>query len=102
MTNNKKSMTKVSDLKPGDVIYDIDEKDVKWYTYLSVHPNNKMFHILINQFEDPVRMHEYVLQVVLDRRLTSYDIALGAFADRMELQAQEIRIHLVKKKENKV
>jgi hypothetical protein len=27
---------------------------------------------------------------------------LGAFADRIELQAQEIRIHLLKKKENKL
>ena len=102
MTNNKKNMTKVSDLKPGEIIYDIGDEDVKWYTYLCVHPNNQNFHILINQFEDPVRMHEYALQVVLDRRLNSYNIALGAFADRIELQAQEIRIHLLKKKENKL
>ena len=102
MSNNKQSMTKVSELKSGEIIYDISDKDVERYTYLCVHPNNQNFHILINQFEEPVRMHEYVLQVVLDRRLTSYDTALGAFADRIELQAREIRIHLVKKKENKV
>ena len=100
MSNNKQSMTKVSELKSGEIIYDISDKEVERYTYLCVHPNNQNFHILINQFEDPVRMHEYALQVVLDRRLNSYDIALGAFADRIELQAQEIRIHLLKKKEN--
>lgn len=91
-------MKQVSELKPGEIVYKTDYRGVSYYTYVCVHPNNNHYHILINEFEDPVRMYKPELQAILDQRLTSYDIALGALADRMELQAKEIRGQLLMKR----
>lgn len=93
-------MKQVSELKPGEIVYKTDYRGVSYYTYFGVHPHNKKYHVLIDQFQDPVRMYEPELQAILDQRLTSYDIALGALADRMELQAKEIRGQLLMRKNN--
>ena len=87
-------MKQVKDLKPGDIIYDLDFKQVKWYSYVCVHPHNKNYHIFVDEFEEPVRIYEPKLQDILNQGFKSYKDALLVLADRMEEQARKIKIDL--------
>ena len=84
-------MKQITDLKQGDKIYDIDFRQVKWYTYFSVHPNNPNYHILINAGQEPIRIYGPKLQMILDQDFNSYDNALLTLADRMEEDAARIK-----------
>lgn len=87
-------MRQIKDLKQGDKIYQLGFDQVKWYTYLCVHPRNSHYHILINQNEDPVRIYEPQLQSILNQGLNSHDDASVALADKMEQSAKDIRMRI--------
>ena len=87
-------MKKVSDLKPGDKIYDLDYRQVKWYTYFCVHPRHSNYHILIDAAEEPIRVYEPKLQMILDQGFNSYDDVLLALANKMEEQARDIKTEI--------
>jgi len=82
---------KVEDLIQGHKIYDIGVTQVKWYTYLCVHPKAKNYHILIDMMEDPIRIYSQDLQLILDKDLKSYDEAKLAVADKLEKKVEFLR-----------
>jgi len=85
-------MKQISELKQGDVIYDVDFRQVKWYKYLCVHPTGKgKYHILIDPCEEPLRIYGEKLQAILDQCFETYDQAKLALADRLEESAIRLR-----------
>ena len=92
-------MKQLSELKQGDKIYDITSNEVKWYTYLCVHPTGGgKYHILINAYENPIRIYGEYLQKILDQGFKTYQEAKLGLADRLE----EVVKHLRKEKNNDV
>ena len=85
-------MKQLSELKQGDKIYDIDFRQVKWYTYLCVHPTGQgKYHILIDASEEPVRIYGEKLQTILNQDFKTYQEAQLALADRLEDSAKQLR-----------
>lgn len=83
---------KIEELKKGDKIYNFNENQVLWYTYLCVHPTGKgSYHILIDSCEEPFRIYCKNLQQILDKNLNSYDSAQLALADYLEEKANRLR-----------
>jgi hypothetical protein len=88
-------MRKISDLKTGDKIYDIDFRSIKWYTYFCVHPHNKKYHILIDAGEEPVRIYEEKLETILSQGFKSREDALFELSDRLEASSKRIKQELL-------
>lgn len=85
-------MKQIIDLKPGDKIYDIDSKQVKWYKYLCVHPTGRgKYHILIDSCEEPFRIYDEKLQTILNQDLNTYQEAKLALANSLEESAKLLR-----------
>lgn len=90
-------MKQISDLKQGDKIYDLNFRDVRWYTYFCVHPHNENYHILIDACQEPIRIYKDKLEIILSQEFETYDDARLALANRMEEQANDIKINLAMK-----
>ena len=91
-------MKQLSELKQGDKIYDIDLRQVKQYKYLCIHPTGQgKYHILIDIYEDPIRIYEQKLQTILEKDLKDYQEAKLALASILEETAKSLR-----KEENSV
>ena len=90
-------MKQISDLKQGDKIYDLNFRDVRWYTYFCVHPHNENYHILIDAGQEPIRIYKDKLEIILSQGFETYDDAKLALANRMEEQANDIKMNLVMK-----
>lgn len=84
-------MKQILDLKQGDKIYDLDFRQVKWYTYFCVHPHNEKYHILIDPAMEPIRIYGPKLQYILDQNFNSYSDAILALANKMEEDAVKIK-----------
>ena len=87
-------MKQVSELNQGDKIYDLDFRQVKYYTYFCRHPYGENYHILIDPAMEPIRIYEPKLQMILDQGFNSYDDVLLALANKMEEQAKDIKIEI--------
>lgn len=85
------SIKKVSSLRQGDKIFNIEEMQVRWYTYLCVHPSLQYYHILIDNCENPVRKYEVHLQDILNKNLRTYKKAKLALATELEEKANRLR-----------
>lgn len=85
-------MKTTKELKPGEVIFDIDDYQVTRYKYLCVHPTgDEKYHILINMCEEPFRIYEENLQRILDMDLNTYAEAALELAARLEMKAKMLR-----------
>lgn len=85
-------MKQLSELKQGDKIYDINFREVKWYTYLCVHPTSQgKYHILIDAGEEPIRIYGEKLQTILDQDFKTYQEAKLGLADRLEETVSRLR-----------
>jgi hypothetical protein len=85
-------MKTLTELKEGDKIYDIDFRQIKWYTYLCIHPTGQgKYHILIDSFEEPIRIHGEKLQTILNQDFKTYQDAKLALANRLEESAKRLR-----------
>lgn len=84
-------MKNINELKQGEKIYFVESYKVNWMAYLCIHPNNKEYHILINQCQDPVRYYDEHLQRLLDQNLKSYDEARFKLAEILEEKARSYR-----------
>lgn len=87
----------LKDLKQGDKIYDIDFRQVKWYTYLCIHPTGQgNYYILIDASEEPIRIYGKKLQTILNQGFENYEEAKLELANRLEESAKKLRekIHL--------
>lgn len=82
---------KVAELKRKKKIYDVKYGRIVWYTYLCVHPMAESYHILIDMNEDPMRIWEDNLQVILDKNLKSYEEAALYLAEKLEQRAASLR-----------
>lgn len=83
---------KIEDLKQGDKIYDFNLTQVKWYTYLCIHPTGGgKYHILIDDCEEPVRIYHSKLQEILDKGLKSYGEAQLKIAEKLEELSKYMR-----------
>lgn len=82
-------MKTIEDLKQEDEIFDALESCVKSYKYLCIHPHNKAYHILIDEFEKPVRMYEKDLREILNKKLTTnkdaYALLIRNMKERIEI-----------------
>lgn len=90
-------MKQISDLKQGDKIYDLNFRDVRWYTYFCVHPHNENYHILIDACQEPIRIYKDKLEIILSQGFETYDDVRLALANRMEEQANDIKMNLAMK-----
>ena len=85
-------MKLLKDLKQGDVIYDVDFRHVRYYKYLCIHPTGRgMYHILINECEEPIRIYGEKLQNILNQDLKTYQDAKLELASRLEESAKRLR-----------
>lgn len=85
-------MKTIKELKQGDIIYDIDFRQVKKYKYLCVHPTGKgNYHILIDDCEEPIRIYGAKLQFILNQNFKTYQEAKLALADQLEESAKRLR-----------
>jgi len=85
-------MKQVSELKQGDLIYDIDFRQVKRYKYLCVHPTGGgKYHILIDAGEEPIRIYDVKLQTILNQNLRTYEEAKLELANRLEEDVMRLR-----------
>lgn len=80
-------MVAISELKQGDKIYDVVKHNIIRYTYLCIHPTGRgEYHILIDSYEEPGRMHKKRLQAILDKNILSNNEArLYAIKELKEL-----------------
>lgn len=82
----------IRDLKQGNKIYNTDNYRVRHYTYLCVHPTGiGKYHILIDECEEPIRIYEDQLKMMLNKNLNSYQEAKLALADQLEDSAKRLR-----------
>ena len=66
-------MKTISELKQGDRIYDVDDRNILRYIYLCVHPTGRgKYHILIDSYEEPTRIYETRLQEILNKNINNY------------------------------
>lgn len=64
------------ELKQGDTIYYVDAFKIRHPKYFSVHPTGQgHYHILIDECQDPFRIHETSLNIFLQQGCTSYEDA---------------------------
>ena len=84
-------MKTVDQLIKEDKIFNFENYQVVWYTYLCVHPHNKEYHILMNSCEEPIRVYAPNLQKILDKKLNSYLEAELALANHLEEKAKSLR-----------
>ena len=83
-------MKKISDLKQGDTIYDIAFRDVKWYTYFCIHPNNNNYHILMDAAANPIKIYKDKLQDIINQGFETYDDVLLELAHRLKQDSDYI------------
>lgn len=78
---------KVEELKPGDKIYFVEDKNfsVHSYVYHSVHPHNKNYHILIDDNQKPVSKFEPDVQKLIRKGFRSLKEANAALIECMKL-----------------
>lgn len=64
-------------LAQGLTFYNVDEvsHNIIKYEYFAGHPKNVYFHILINEYENPVRMYAITLLDILNKKIFSYEEA---------------------------
>lgn len=86
-----KEIKKVSDLKQGDEIFDINYREIKKYEYLCIHPDSDKYHILIGADQEPIRIFGETLQFILNQNLKTRKDARLELANRLEEQVIEIR-----------
>ena len=78
-------MATISELKQGDKIYDIDDRNILRYTYLCVHPTGRgKYHILIDNYEEPIRIYETRLQEILSKNINNYSEGRLVLIKRLE------------------
>ena len=78
-------MATISELKQGDKIYDIDDRNILRYTYLCVHPTGRgKYHILIDSHEEPIRIYETRLQEILSKNINNYSEGRLVLIKRLE------------------
>lgn len=82
---------KISELQPKSKIYDIDYRKVRHYKYVCVHPLNPRYHILLDECEDPFKIFDEKLQLILDQGFESYESAKLELANRLEQDVISIR-----------
>jgi hypothetical protein len=86
-------MKQLTDLKQGDIIYDVRFSEIIKYKYLCVHPTGQgHYHILINSYEEPIRIYDMRLQGILNKDLKTYEEAKLKLADLLEERAKRLRI----------
>lgn len=78
-------------LSKNQKIYDVQYSRVVWYTYLCVHPHAKNYSILIDMNEDPMRIYNPQLEVILNKNLKTYEEAQLHLADILEQRAIALR-----------
>lgn len=85
-------MKQLTDLKQGDKIYYVDDRQVKCNTYLCLHPTGQgKYHILIDSCEEPIRVYGEKLQIILNQDLKTYQEAKLELARRLEESAKRLR-----------
>lgn len=84
-------MRTLEHLSKEDKIFNFENYQVVWYRYLCVHPHNKEYHILMDAYEDPIRIYGPNLQKILDKGLNSYREAELALANHLEEKAKSLK-----------
>lgn len=51
----------IAKLKVNDKIYLFDKGEVKQYKFLTIHPNNNKYIIVLDMCEEPVRLYKFRL-----------------------------------------
>lgn len=88
----RNKMKQLVDLKKGDDIYDIDFRQVKWYRYLCSYPTGQgIYHILIDDCEEPIGICGEKLQTILNQDFKTYREAKLELANRLEESAKQLR-----------
>lgn len=85
---------KISDLKHLQVFYDVVDLKIKRYRYMCVHPRRGLYHILLDESDNPIRIYHGFLQTILNKNLFSYEDATKEL-----LKSLEDRINFIKKVE---
>lgn len=68
-------MKTVENLKIGEKVYYVKNLHVTWFYYQGVHINNKAYHILIDEYEEPFRMYTETLNNILQKSTSDYSEA---------------------------
>lgn len=82
---------KIEDLKQGDTIFLVEDFSALSYKYLCVHPNNKSYHIIIDDNQEPIRWHKGKLEAILSLNLKSLPDTELFLAQILEEEAKFIR-----------
>jgi len=81
----------LKDLKQGDKFYYITYLQVKWFTYLCVHPQAENYHIIIDENLDPIRIFHLELLGMVNANLRTYDEAKLVLANKLEVKVKSLR-----------
>ncbi len=76
-------MKTVEDLKIGEKVYYVKNLDVTWFYYQGVHINNKSYHILIDEYEEPFRMYKDTLSNILEKSTSDYGKAKELLIEKL-------------------
>lgn len=74
----------IENVKEKDTFYNVVGGKISYHTYAHVHPNNKSYHIIIDDFQNPERWYVPKLEKVLSLNCLTY-------ADALKLSIQQIQ-----------
>ena len=57
-------------LRKGVKIYYVENLNIKWMSYLCVHPKNENYFIFIDKNEDPIRIYRKTLETIFKNGVT--------------------------------
>lgn len=80
-------MKTVEDLKIGEKVYYVKDLDVTWFYYQGVHINNKAYHILIDEYQNPFRIYKPQLDKILEEASSNYNDAKKLMIDMLREKA---------------
>lgn len=81
---------KIEDLKKGDILHTISGNQIVTYLYFCPHPKTN-YHILIDTNQEPLRLHNTALEIILERGLDNYEKAKEELIKVMELELEFVK-----------
>lgn len=81
-------MKTISELKSGDIIWFNDSNQVRHCKYLCIHPTLGEEHILMDECQDPFRMHEKRLNEILGYGYNTYKDARIGLSEELYKRAE--------------
>ena len=81
-------MKTIEDLKIGEKVYYVKNLDVTWFYYQGEHINNKGYHILLDELQEPFRIYRAQLVKLLEGSTSNYDEAKKLLIARLREKAE--------------